>query len=189
MLRLEDMTGIPDGVILHVHGPSTANAELPAVSDLYAAAFFPPPHNQGPTELKRMVDSWPKRLEAPGFRLVVAEYDGQAVGCIYGHQLLPDTRWWDGALEPLPDEVTSEHAGRTLAIIDMMVRQLWRHRGVAEALHQHLLAGRAEERSTLLVDPINEPARRAYQKWGYKRVGRIQPFADSPEFEALIKQL
>lgn len=183
------MNNLPDHIVLHVHGPSTADAQLETVSELYAAAFFPPPHNQGPTELQRMIDSWPRRLEAPGFRLVVAEHEGEAVGCIYGHQLLPDTKWWDGALEPLPDEVTAERAGRTLAIIDMMMRQAWRRRGIAEALHTHLLAGRVEERVTLLVDPINEPAKQAYAKWGYELAGRIQPFADSPKFEALIKRL
>lgn len=183
------MTGFPDGTVLHVHGPSTAAAQLDTVSDLYAAAFFPPPHNQGPIELQRMIDAWPRRLEAPGFRLVVAEHDGEAVGCIYGHQLLADTRWWDGALESLPEEVTTEHAGRTLAIIDMMVRERWRRRGVAQALHAHLLTGRLEERVTLLVDPINDPARRAYEKWDYQLVGRIQPFSDSPKFQAMVKQL
>ncbi len=178
-----------DGVVLHVHGASTAAEQVDAVADLYADAFFPPPHNQGPTELGRMVDAWPRRLTAPGFRLVVATRGDQAVGCIYGHQLQPGTKWWDGALEPLPDDFTTEHDGRTLAIIDMMVRERWRRHGIAEALHLHLLAGRSEERVTLLVDPINEPARRAYIKWGYQVAGRIQPFPDSPKFEAMVKVL
>jgi GNAT superfamily N-acetyltransferase len=178
-----------DGVVLHVHGPATAADQLDTVADLYAVAFFPPPHNQGPTELARMVEAWPRRLTAPGFRLVVAEHGGQAIGCIYGHQLLPGTKWWEGALEPLPENLTSERDGRTLAIIDMMVRDPWRRRGLAQALHGHLLVGRTEERVTLLVDPINEPARRAYRKWGYELVGRLQPFPDSPKFEAMIKVL
>lgn len=183
------MTTLPDGVVLHVHGPSTAAAQVDIVSDLYAAAFFPPPHNQGPTELSRMVEAWPNRLTAPGFRLVIAEHDGEAIGGIYGHQLLPDTKWWDGAVEALPDDVSTERGGRTLAIIDMMVREPWRRHGVAEALHGHLLVDRTEERVTLLVDPINEPAKRAYTKWGYQTVGQIQPFPDAPKFEAMVKHL
>lgn len=178
-----------DGVVLHIHGPSTAVDQVDTVSDLYADAFFPPPHNQGPTELARMVDAWPRRLATPGFRLVVAEHEGQPIGCAYGHQLLPDSRWWEGALEPIPDEVTAERKGRTLAVIDMMVTESWRRRHVAEALHMHLLAGRAEERATLLVDPINDAARRAYRKWGYITVGQIQPFHDSPRFDAMVKRL
>ena len=58
-----------------------------------------------------------------------------------------------------------------------------------QALRGHLLVSRTEERVTLLVDPINEPARRAYAKWGYEVVGRIQPFPDSPKFEAMVKEL
>ena len=179
----------PEGVVLHVHGPQTAEKQLDTVADLYAAAFFPPPHNQGPTELARMVDAWPRRLTAPGFRLVVAEHEGEAIGAAYGHQLAPDTTWWDATLEALPEDVTTERAGRTFAIIDMMVREALRRQGIAEALHVHLLAGRTEERATLLVDPANEPARQAYLKWGYHVAGRIQPFPDAPKFEAMINTL
>ncbi len=179
------MSGL-DCVVLHVHGPQTAAQELDTVQDLYAATFFRPPHNHGPVELARLVQFWPVRLTAPDFRLVVAEHDGEAVGCVYGHQLAPDTKWWDGALEPLPADVTK---GQTFGIVDMMVREKWRRRGIAEALHQHLLAGRTEDRATLLVNPINEPALRAYRKWGYEMVGRIQPFADSPKYEAMIQVL
>jgi len=179
----------PDGIVLHVHGPGTAAEQLDTVSDLYAAAFFPPPHNQGPTELGRMVEAWPRRLATPGFRLVVAEHDGKAVGCAYGHQLHADTTWWDNALDRLPEEITAEREGRTLAVIDMMVRDAYRRRGIAEALHTHLIAGRTEERATLLVDPANKPAWTAYRKWGYQVAGRIQPFPDSPKFEAMVKAL
>lgn len=178
-----------NGVVLQVHGPSTAAGHLDTVSDLYADAFFSPPQDQGPAELARMVDAWPRRLAAPAFRLVIAEHDGQPIGCAYGHQLHPRTQWWEGALEPLPSEVTAEWAGRTFALIDLMVTGPWRRRGVAEALHGVLLAGRTEQRVTLLVDPVNEPACQAYAKWGYTVVGRIQPLPDSPRFEAMVKRL
>jgi GNAT superfamily N-acetyltransferase len=178
-----------DGVVLHVHGPSTAADQLEAVKDLYVEAFFPAPHNQGPVQLERMAESWPGRLSAPGFRLVVAEHKDKPIGCIYGHQLAASTKWWHGALDPISEEVTREFEGRTLGVIDMMVRAEWRRHGVAQALHSHFLVDRAEERATLLVDPINTPARGAYVKWGYHVVGRIQPFPDMPKFEAMVKQL
>lgn len=176
-----------DEVVLHVHGPATATGQLETVKELYAEAFFPPPHNQGPVQLDRMAQSWPKRLQRAGFRLVVAEHRGTPIGCIYGHQV--SATWWDGALEAIPDEITTEFEGRTLGVIDMMVRAEWRRCGVASALHSHLLVDRTEERATLLVDPINEPALAAYAKWGYAHVGRIQPFPDMPKFHALVKPL
>jgi GNAT superfamily N-acetyltransferase len=178
-----------DGVVLHVHGSSTAARQLEAVKELYAEAFFPPPHNQGPVQLERMAESFPGRLRAPGFCLVVAEHDGKLIGCIYGHQLAVTTKWWHGAVEPISEDITREFAGRTLAVIDMMVRTEWRRQGVAQALHSHFLVERTEERATLLVDPINVPARGAYAKWGYDVVGRIQPFPDMPKFEAMVKTL
>lgn len=178
-----------DGVVLHVHGPSTAAGELEAVKEVYAAAFFLPPLNYGPANLERMADAWAGRLTAPGFRLVIAEHAGEPIGCIYGPQLSATTKWWDGAIDQLSDEVTREHTGRTLAVIDMMVRPEWRRRGVAKALHSHLLVDRTEERVTLLINPVNTPAAAAYAKWGYQMVGRIQPFPDSPKFEAMVKPL
>ena len=174
---------------LHVYGAGAAAPQVGVVAELYAEGFFGPPHNQGEAELTRMVEAWPRRVEAAGFRLVVAEYGGQAIGCVYGHQLSPGTKWWDRAVEPLPAELTTERDGRTFAVIDMMVRKEWRRSGVAQALHGHLMVGRTEERATLLVDPVNEPAKKAYAKWGYEVVGRIQPFADSPRFEAMVKVL
>lgn len=179
--------GALDGVVLHVHGPATAADQLETVRELYAEAFFPPPHNQGPVQLDRMAAAWPKRLHRPGFRLVVAEHQGAPIGCIYGHQV--SEKWWDSALEPIPDEITTEYPGRTLGVIDMMVRAEWRQRGIASALHSHLIVDRTEERATLLVDPINAPALAAYAKWGYDRVGRIQPFPDMPKFHAMVKPL
>lgn len=178
-----------DDVVLHVHGPGTAADQLATVKELYADSFFPPPHNQGPAQLDRMAKAWPGRLQAPGFRLVVAEHRGTPIGCIYAHQLAATTKWWDHALGPIPAEITTEFEGRTLAVIDMMVRAEWRRGGVATAMHSHLLVDRAEERATLLVDPINEPALAAYARWGYETVGRIQPFPDMPRFKAMVKRL
>lgn len=177
------------GVVLHIHGPDTAADQLEAMKDVYAKAFFPPPLNYGTANLDRMVGAWPNRLKAPGFRLVVAEVDGGMIGCTYGHQLAATTKWWDGAIGPLPDDVIREYEDRTFATIDMMVDPAWQRRGVAQAVHSHLLTNRTEERATLLVNPINTPARAAYAKWGYEVVGRIQPFRDMPKFEAMVKTL
>lgn len=178
-----------DSVQLAVHGPEEAAGQLDVVRELYVDVFFPPPHNKGPLELGRMTDAWPKRLSAPGFRLVVAEHGQTSIGCVYGHQLSATTAWWSGAIDPMPPDVIAERPGRTIAVIDMLVREPWRRRGVAEAMHERLLAERTEERVTLLVKPDNEPARRAYEKWGYAHVGRIQPYPDGPTFDSMVKPL
>ncbi|GAA1554688.1 hypothetical protein GCM10009789_05160 [Kribbella sancticallisti] len=174
---------------LSVFGPAEAADQLDVVSELYVDVFFPPPHNKGQLELGRMRGAWPRRLKAPGFRLVVADSEGSPAGCVYGHQLAANTGWWAGAVDPLPDDVANEQEGRTVAIIDMLVREQWRRCGLAEAMHDTLLADRTEQRVTLLVKPDNTPARRAYEKWGYQQVGRIQPFPDAPVFDSMVKNL
>jgi ribosomal protein S18 acetylase RimI-like enzyme len=180
---------IVDATILHVCGPTAAANQLTVVSELYVEAFFGPPRNQNSTHLEHMTEAWPSRLSSPGFRLVVAEVEGKPIGCIYGHQLTSETKWWEAAVEPMAKEITQEYSGRTVAIIDLMVRTEWRRNGLAQALHAHFLAGRHEERATLLMDPANTPAMAAYTKWGYQSVGRIQPSSSFPKFEAMMKVL
>jgi hypothetical protein len=52
-----------------------------------------------------------------------------------------------------------------------------------------LLAGRTEERATLLVRPENTPALTAYQSWGFTTIGQLQPFADSPVYDVMLRKL
>lgn len=167
-----------------------AKARFEIVRGLYEEVFAEPPHSEGPDEFRLFATRWwPKQVATPRFQLTMAIEAGEPVGCMYGHRLPLDTNWWDGALEPLPDDLTTEHEGRTAAIFEMMVRRLYRRRGVAAAMHDHFLASRSEERATLLVQPENEPARRAYEKWGYRKVGQVKPARKAPVFDAMILNL
>jgi hypothetical protein len=47
----------------------------------------------------------------------------------------------------------------------------------------------APKRATLLVSEDNSPARRAYAKWGWRKIGKLQPFPDSPHYDALVLDL
>jgi hypothetical protein len=58
--------------------------------------------------------------------------------------------------------------------------------GVGRELHEHLVAGLTTERITLLVRPDAPAAQHAYARWGYRRVGQIQPFSDAPTYDAMI---
>lgn len=142
---------------------------------------------EGETDFSGFADTLPRRAQETNFRLVVAHDDAQAVGFAMGHDLRPDTGWWDGALTPLSDDITAEHEGRTFAVIELAVLPGYRRRGYARALHAHLLAGLTEERITLLVRPDAEPALRAYERWAYALVGRIQPFTGGPVYDAMIR--
>ena len=59
----------------------------------------------------------------------------------------------------------------------------------AQALHDELLGHRPEARATLLVAEDNAPAQRAYATWGWRKLGKLQPFPDSPHYDALVLDL
>ena len=110
----------------------------------------------------------------PGFVLAEARHGGFLVGYAAGMPLRPATSWWRELTIPLPDEVTAEHPGRTFALLDLLVRAAWRRQGIGQALHDVILAGRREERATVVVVPAATPAQSAFQSWGWHKVGRTR---------------
>ncbi|MFC5724693.1 N-acetyltransferase [Streptomyces gamaensis] len=128
----------------------------------------------------------------PGWQTVIARTPaGEPVGFCFGTPLAPDTRWWSSVTTPVPDGYTTETGSRTLAFQEICVRKPWRGRGAARRLHDSLLAGRTEERVTLLVDPEagGGKVRAVYQSWGYEQVASQQPFPDSPVFACMTRPL
>lgn len=176
-------------VTLTVHGADTSLGQLDVVSELYAEVYAEAPYYEGSADVEDFRSGWPRRVDQPNFRLVIAHRMGEPVGFGFGHELRVQTRWWDGALAALPDKITTEWLGRTFAIIELAVRRPYRRRGVARQLHTHLTAGLSEERMTLLVRPDAPAPQRAYLSWGYQQVGQIQPFPDGPVYDAMIKSL
>ena len=87
--------------------------------------------------------------------------------------LRPSTSWWRQLTTPLPDEVTSEHPGRTFALVELLVRASWRRQGIAAALHDLILEDRPEERATLTVPPTATPAQ--------QRIPEVGLAQDSPD--------
>lgn len=178
-----------DRLVLVVHDGDTAVERLDVVRRLYAEVFAEPPYHDGPAEVETFAAGWPGRAGRPAFRLVIGYRDDEPIGFTFGHGLGGQTCWWDGAVTAMPAGVTDEYPGRTFAVIEMAVRQPYRRRGVAGRLHTHLVAGLSVERTTLLVLPEAGGPRRAYETWGYRRVGRIRPFAHGPVFDAMTMSL
>ena len=110
----------------------------------------------------------------PGFVLAEARHGGYLVGYAFGRPLRPSTSWWRQLTTPLPDEITAEHPGRTFALVELLVRASWRRQGIAETLHDLILADRPEERATLTVRPTATPAQHAFRKWGWRKVARTR---------------
>lgn len=128
-------------------------------------------------------------IQSPGFTLVAAYDDKIAIGFAFGYALPANARWWHGLTTPTPDGFTTETGSRTFALNELMVTPDYQGQGIAHALHDELLRNRPEERATLLVRENNEIAQTAYKQWGWEKIGKLQPFTDSPHFDAMILPL
>jgi GNAT superfamily N-acetyltransferase len=130
------------------------------------------------------------RRRQPGFTLVEARHGGYLVAYATGLPLRPATSWWRGLTAPLPDEVTTEHAGRTFAVTELLVRASWRRQGIGRELHELLLDGRGEERATLTVPPGAAAAQAAFRAWGWRKVARTRgDAAAGPVLDVLVLDL
>lgn len=127
-------------------------------------------------------------LNDPGFALVAGRLDGALLGYAFGGPLSAATGWWTGLEEVDDPDATRETGSRTFALREFLMRKNFQGRGYGHAMHDALLSERPEERATLLVREDN-PARDLYLRWGWRRLGHLKPFPDSPRFVSLILPL
>jgi GNAT superfamily N-acetyltransferase len=167
-------------------GQAAARAE--EYQALHAEVYADPPYRRADD-----AEAYPGRFRVqwrqPGFVLAEARHGGYLVGYAAGMPLRPSTSWWRDLTTPLPAEVTEEHAGRTFALTDLLVRASWRRQGIGAGLHDLILDGRAEERATLTVLPAAAPAQNAFRKWGWRKVGRTRPDPGAPVADVLVTAL
>lgn len=161
-------------------------AELQA---LHAEVYSGPPYRRD-DDAALFADRFRVQRRQPGFVLAEARHGGYLVGYAAGMPLRPSTSWWRDLTAPLPDEVTAEHPGRTFALTELLVRAPWRRQGIAQALHDLMLADRREERATLIVLPAAIPAQNAFRKWGWRKVARTRDAGPgSPASDVLVTGL
>jgi len=162
-----------DEVVVAVLGGEEAGAIAGDVGLLYRASFGAAPNSEGPEQFDHQRASFDELRGRRGFRLSVARLAGGLVGFAYGAFLLPETRWWNGMCEPLPEEMTAETGDRTFSLVDMGVLPEHRRRGIGRALHDAVLRGCGAERATLAVEPRLESNQWLYQSWGWRCAGRL----------------
>ena len=166
-----------------------AAAHADELQALHAEVYADPPYRQ-PADAPWFADRFRVQRRQPGFVLAEARHGGYLVGYTAGMPLRPSTSWWRELTTPLPAEVTTEHPGRTFALAELLVRASWRRQGIAQALHDLILANRPEERATLTVLPAATPAQNAFRKWGWRKVGRTRaPCPGSPVSDVLVTTL
>jgi ribosomal protein S18 acetylase RimI-like enzyme len=171
---------------LRHHNAQPAREIADELAAAYREAYIGTPQEQDPFySRERFIERFHGYTSAPGFELVTAHDGDQLAGYVFGYALPVSARWWNGLLDPVPEGFTDETGTRTFALNELHVRSSWRGRGIASRLHDELIRNRLEDRATILVRPEN-PARVTYLHWGYKVVGRLQPYPDSPVYDALI---
>lgn len=181
-----------DRVSLDVRDGRQAAGLLDEALPVYEEVYAEPPYLEGPRDVAEFLERFGRQSERHGFRMVIArDGDGTPAGFAFGYLLPADTAWWDSALAPLPADFTVEDGTRTFVIIELAVRAPWRRHGIARRLHAALLDGQTAQRATLTVRPEPEaaPARAAYAAWGYRTIGRSQPWPDAPVYDCLVLNL
>ncbi|MBD0711160.1 MULTISPECIES: GNAT family N-acetyltransferase [unclassified Streptomyces] len=161
-----------------------AHGDLPSIRqtllDVHADAYAEEMGDEFVQRFPWFVDHWGGH---PRFSCVVG-YDGdEPVGFAYGAPATAGREWWREHLaEPPADD-------STFSVSELMVRHRWRKTGTAERLHAALLADRPEALAVLLVDPDHPKVQSLYETWGYRRVGSRRPFADSPTFAVMLRDI
>ncbi len=150
-----------------------AAAHADELQALHAEVYADPPY-QRDQDAALFADRFRVQCRQPGFVLAEARHGGYLVGYASGMPLRPSTSWWRDLTTPLPEEITTEHPGRTFALVELLVRASWRRQGIAQALHDLILADRREERATLTVLPAATPAQSAFSQWGWHKVARTR---------------
>lgn len=182
---------IPGNVTLKPANASQARALFEPICELYDMVFSQPPFNWTEGRSAAHRNDLERLLANPSFGAATAHVNTELVGFGYGVALRPDTRWWQGAVEPLPANLTAERPGRTFAVIDFGVHQEHRRQGIGRALLDMLLATREEERATLAVRPASTAAQAFYQRSGWRKVGRVAglPGQPAPFFDLYVLPL
>ncbi|WP_159623720.1 GNAT family N-acetyltransferase [Ruania rhizosphaerae] len=119
-----------------------------------------------------------------GFRAAVAGEPDDLLGFGFAVRLTETARWLSRATLQ-PKAFAQLAAAPTLWLRELQVHPNHQGRGLGRSLHDRLVAGGAEEAVVLTVIPGNEPARSAYDRWGYELLGQTSHSYDSPMYDVL----
>jgi hypothetical protein len=172
-------------------GQEQAAEHAGEVTALAAEAHAEPPFGWDEARAAQYARRFAVQLRQPGFALVEARSGDYLIGVAFGLPLRPSTDWWRHLTTALPAAVTTEHSGRSFAVIDIVVRAPWRRQFIGSALHDEILSKRTEERALATVLPTATAAQHASQSWGWRKIGRTRDpdAAESPLLDVATRGL
>ncbi|MFJ2178876.1 GNAT family N-acetyltransferase [Streptomyces sp. NPDC087851] len=144
--------------------PTVRRTLLDVYSDVYADEITTNPF----FSLERFEERLDMHSSVTGWGCVVAEVGDAVAGFTYGRP---------------------ERDASTFGLCEIMLREEWRGRGIAEVMHSELMGQRREERARLLVRRERPRIRAHYESWGYRHAGETLPFPDSPLYDVMVLDL
>ncbi|MGW4324378.1 GNAT family N-acetyltransferase [Nocardia sp. NPDC004573] len=123
-----------------------------------------------------------------GFELVTGRIDGRMIGYAFGTPYNRSQAVWKKAVRVYPRLATGSESAPVYIFREFAVHPDYQGQGYARIIHNALLSQRPERLAYLLVR-VGNPARAAYEAWGWRVIGRDQPFADSPIMDEMARPL
>lgn len=157
---------------------------------LYTEAYAEEPYLRTETDAREWEENiLPRHLAEPGFRLVFARArEGSTpLGFGFGAPLGPDTRWWSGMVDPLPEPMTVEDGRQTFAVYEFGVRTDFRRTGLGTAMHEALVGPWTGTRTTLTLRPSSSAAVGFWDAQGYRSVGFSRQFPVAPLYTVMLR--
>lgn len=130
------------------------------------------------------------QLYAPSrdFSMVAAWKNGVMVGFAFGSPKDNSATLWEMTGHALTDVALPDRPEPIYFFREFSVHPEHQGHGYGRLLHDSLLRGRPEPLAHLLVRQDN-PVKDIYQHWGWRIVGQIRPFENSPVMDAMIIRL
>jgi GNAT superfamily N-acetyltransferase len=176
---------VPEPVRIEHYGSKGALQLKEPILAVYLTSHADQQHNPwfGPGPFwQRLVE-----LYAPsrGFGLVAAWQDDTMVGYAFGSPMSRPQDIWQMVRRSLPDVSVQKTSEPIYFFREFAVHPDHQGKGYGKLLHDALLKTRPERLAHLLVRQDN-PAKDAYQHWGWHIVGQVQPFSDAPVMDAMV---
>lgn len=160
-------------------------ARLDDLAKIYMGVYAEPPYNSGPLwSADAFAARTRRQVTREGFSFICALSGDELMGFVFG-LTFEEGKWWAGDATAPPAEILQS---KKFAVIELVVRQEWRGRGVGRALLGRLLTGRPEGYAILSAVP-EAPAREMYRRWGWQQVGTAHHAPTAPIMDALALPL